>query len=98
MGVDLRLRRRSSRDLPEEFAVAKAVLIVLICHSMKPLDLGYRGDEVMWSIYWDARNFLKASEENGGLLSVKNLFGGLYFEIKFCNFLIIDSAVLEDVW
>ena len=47
MGIDLRLRRRSLRDLPEEFAVAKAVLIVLICHSMKPLDLGYRGDEVV---------------------------------------------------
>ena len=26
MGIDLRLRRRSLRDLPEEFAVAKAVL------------------------------------------------------------------------
>ena len=30
MGVGLKLRRRSLRDLPEEFAVAKAVLIVLI--------------------------------------------------------------------
>ena len=86
MGVDLRLRRRSLRDLPEEFAVAKAVLIVLICHSMKPLDLGYRGDEVVWSMYWDARNFWKALEENGGSLSEKNLFGGPYCEIKFCNF------------
>ena len=47
MGINLTLRRRSSRDLPEEFTVAKAVLIVLICHSMKLLDLGYRGDEVM---------------------------------------------------
>ena len=47
MGVDLRLRRKSSSDLPEDFAVAKAVLIVLTCRSMKPLDLGYRGDEVM---------------------------------------------------
>ena len=98
MGVDLRLRRRSSRDIPEGFAVAKAVLIVLICHSMNPLDLGYRGDEVMGSMYWDARNFWKASEENGGPLSEKNLLGGPYCEIKFCNFLIIDSAVLEDVW
>ena len=74
MGIDLRLRRRSSRDLPEEFAVAKAVLIVLVCLSMKPLDLGYKGDEVMWSTYWDARNFWKPSEENGGPLSEKNLF------------------------
>ena len=98
MAIDLKLRRRSLRDLPEEFAVAKAVLIVLICLLMKPLDLGYRGDEVMWFIYWDVRNFWKASEENGGPLSEKNLFGGPYCEIKFCNFLIIDSAVLEDVW
>ena len=47
MNIDLRLRRRSLRDLPEVFAVAKAVLMVLICHLMTPLDLGYRGDEVM---------------------------------------------------
>ena len=40
MGVDLKLRRRSSRDLPEESAVSKAVLIVLICLLIKPLDLG----------------------------------------------------------
>ena len=98
MGIDLRLMRRSSRDLPEEFAVAKAVLIVLICHSMKPLDLEYRCDEVMWSMYWDGRKFWKASDENRGPLSEKNLFRGPYCEIKFCNFLIIDSAVLEDVW
>ena len=78
MGIDLRLRRRSLRDLPEEFAVAKAVLIVLICLLMKPLDLGYRSDEVMWYMYWDARNFWKALEENGGPLSEKNLLGGPY--------------------
>ena len=59
MGIDLRLRRRSLRDLPEDFAVAKAVLIVLICLLMKPLDLGYRGDEVVWSMYWDAEEFLE---------------------------------------
>ena len=50
MGVDLRLMRRSSSDLPEEFAVAKAIFMVLTCRSMKPLALGYRGDEVMWSM------------------------------------------------
>ena len=98
MGIDLKLRRRSLRNLPEEFAVAKAVLIVLICLSMKPLDFGYRGDEVVWSMYWDARNFWTASEENRGPLSEKNLFGGPYCEIKFCNFLTIDLAVLEDIW
>ena len=51
MGIDLRLMRRSSRDLPQEFAVAKAGLIVLTCLLMKPLDLGYRGDEVMLGIF-----------------------------------------------
>ena len=31
IGVDLKLRRRSLRDFPEDLAVSKAVLIVLIC-------------------------------------------------------------------
>ena len=39
-GVDLKIRRRSSSDLPEDFAVSKAVLIVSICLSIKPFDLG----------------------------------------------------------
>ena len=46
----------------------------------------------MQGIFW------KASEENGGPLSEKNLFGGPYCKIKFCNFLIMDLAVFEDVW
>ena len=41
---------------------------------------------MIWSMYWDTRNFWKASEENGGPLSEKNLFGGPYCKIKFCNF------------
>ena len=40
ISVDLKLRRRSLRDLPEDLAVSKAVLIILICLSMKPFDLG----------------------------------------------------------
>ena len=39
MGVDLKVRRRSLRDLPENLAVSKAVLIVLIFHPMKLFDL-----------------------------------------------------------
>ena len=50
MSTYLRLMRRSSSDLPEEFAVAKAIFIVLTCCSMKPLALGDGGDEVMWSM------------------------------------------------
>ena len=40
MGIDLRLRGRTLRDLPEDFVVSKAVLIVLICLSIKPFALG----------------------------------------------------------
>ena len=40
IGVDLKLRRRSLRDFPEDLAVSKAVFIVLICLSIKPFDLG----------------------------------------------------------
>ena len=46
----------------------------------------------MWSMYWDPRNFWRASEENGRPLSEKNLFGGPYWEIQICNFLIMDSG------
>ena len=38
--MDQWVRRRSLRDLPENFAVSKAVLIILICLSIKPFDLG----------------------------------------------------------
>ena len=31
----------------------------------------------------------------GGPLSEKNLFGGPYCEIEFCNFFVIDSAVFR---
>ena len=96
-GVDLKLRRRSLRDLPEELAVSKAVLIVLICHSIKPFDLGQWGDEVIWSIQYDARNFWRASDENGGPLSEKQSLEGPYWEIKFCNCLMEESADLEEV-
>ena len=40
IGVDLKLRKRLSRNLPEDLAVSKAVFIVLICLSMKPFDFG----------------------------------------------------------
>ena len=32
----------------------------------------------MWSVCWEDRNFVMASEENGGPLSVNNPFGGPY--------------------
>ena len=39
-----------------------------------------------------------ASEENGGQLSVNNLFGGPYWEIRFCSFGMMESTAFEDVW
>ena len=50
----------------------------------------------MWSIYCDARNLWRFFDENGGPLSEKNLFGVPYWEIKFCNFLIMESADLQE--
>ena len=52
----------------------------------------------MWSMYCDARNLLRASNENGDPLSVKNLFGGPYWEIKFCSVQMMESADLEIIW
>ena len=49
--VDLRSSRTLSRGFINERAVLSAVLMVLTCHSIKPLDLGKWGDEVecyMW--------------------------------------------------
>ena len=43
ISVDLKLRRRSLRDLPADLAVSKAVLIVSICLSIKPFNLGSGG-------------------------------------------------------
>ena len=55
-------------EIPASYAVDKAVFMVLICLSMKPLDLGYRGEEVMWSIPCVERNFENGSEEKGGIV------------------------------
>ena len=52
---------------------------------------------MIWLIYCNARNFWRASDENGGPLSEKNLFRGLYWEIKFFSFIIMESADLEEV-
>ena len=52
---------------------------------------------MVWSIYCDARNFWRASDENGGPLSEKNLFGWPYWEIKFCNFPMTEPTDLEEV-
>ena len=43
IGVDLKVLNRWSMEIPEALAVVREVLIVLIWHSMKPIDLGRGG-------------------------------------------------------
>ena len=76
--------------------MSKSVLIILICLSIKPIDLGLCEEDVIWLIYCDARNFGRVSDENGGQLSVKILLGRPYWEIKICSFQMMDSADLDD--
>ena len=44
-------------------------------------------------MYCDARNFWRASDEMG-VHYLKRIFGGPYWEIKFCSFLMMESADL----
>ena len=44
------------------------------------------GDEVMGAMYWDARNFWRASEENGGPLSENNLLEDHIVKLNFVIF------------
>ena len=46
IGIDLNVWSRCSMEVPEALAVDREVFIVLIWHSIKSLDLGYRGNEV----------------------------------------------------
>ena len=46
-GVDQRSSRMSSRGLSESWPVLSAVLMILTCHSVNPLDLRKWGE--MWS-------------------------------------------------
>ena len=41
---------------------------------------------------WSCKNFLIASEENGGPLSVVSLLGGPYWEISNLIFFTVGSA------
>ena len=45
--VDHRSKRRSSSDFLDSWVVLSAVLMVLTWNSIRPLDLGKWGDEVM---------------------------------------------------
>ena len=47
MGMEQSVWRTWSIDVPDGLAVVSEVLMGLICLSMKPLDLGQRGEDVM---------------------------------------------------
>ena len=68
-------------EMFDDWTVVK-VFIVLICHSMKPFDLGQRGEDVMWSMACDDRNCEKGSEEKWGPLSEKKHCGVPYCKKK----------------
>ena len=95
MGVECNVCNMWSKDRLDDWEVVKDVFMVLICLSMKPFDLGYNGDEVMWSVAWDDKNCEKGSDEKGGPLSEKKCSGVLNWERRSCKQLIILSVVLE---
>ena len=73
MGVECNVCSRWSREVFDACAVAKDVFMVLTCLSIKPLDLGYKGDEVMWSMACDVKNCEKASDEKGVHCQKRNI-------------------------
>ena len=76
MGVERNVCSRWSIEVLDACAVAREVFMVLICLSIKPFDLGYKGDGVMWSMACNVKNCEKGSDEKGGPLSEKKC-GGL---------------------
>ena len=82
-------------EIPDDLAVDREVFMVLICHSIKPLDLGYKDEQVMSSIPCDEGNWEKGSEENGGPLLEKKHLGVAYCEKQSCNHWVILLEVLE---
>ena len=68
IGVGQRSGRTSSRGFYAAWAVLSAVLMVLTCCSMKPLDLGK----------WESALCGGAGDKNGWLLSIESRDSGLY--------------------
>ena len=52
------------------------------CILMNPLDIGYKGDEGMCSVFWFVINFVKSFDEKGGPLPLKRYFGGPYCKVS----------------
>ena len=84
MVVEHRSKRSSSSDLPDSHVVLSAVLMVLTCHWMKPLDWEIV-EEVMWSMWLCCRNWESLSDMKGGPLSVWIRLGGPYWEMCSCR-------------
>ena len=74
-----------SMGIFDGWAVVEEVFMVLICLSIKPFDLGYKGDEVIWSIACNDKNCEKGLDEKGGLLSEKKCWGMPNSEKKSCK-------------
>ena len=91
------LSRGSSIDCPSVWDVDNAALMVFTWHSINPFDFGSCQKDVMWSMYWSCKNFLNASEENGGPLSVVSLLGGPYWKISDLIFFAIGSAAFDEI-
>ena len=86
IGVHHRSRSRSSKDVLASWLVLRAVLSVLTCCSMKLLDWGKWGEEVICLMYWHWRNHSKFSEMKGGSLSVYVMLGDLYLVMNSWSF------------
>ena len=85
VGVEHRFRRSSSIDLPDSCVVLSAVLMVLTCHSIKSLDKGKWGKEVMWSMWLHCRSWESSSDVKGGPLSVWIRLDSPYWEMRSCR-------------
>ena len=95
IGVDQRSNRTASRDLFAGKAVLNAVLMVLTCLSIKPLDLWKCGKEVWCSMQWCGRNSASSSDANGGPLSVDSDASGPYWEMSSSRCVHRDWALLD---
>ena len=95
IGVDWSLSSVSS-DIPVVLAVTSAVFILLTCHSMKPLNFGHKGNDVICWICWTAMNLAELSEVNDGPFPVNNDLSGPYCKISCWNFACMVLVALEE--
>ena len=73
--------------LPVSWVMLSVVFRVLTCLSMKLLDWGKCGEEVVWSMHCHCRNCMNSSDAKGGPLSVYMQLGGPYWDMSSWSFL-----------